>query len=157
MTDINVEEFFKDSAKILATLYQTFPRRHTLFVENFCGAEEPGEFGMHSDRHMSCLGTLMWLGEEGYLRYEQTIRTEALDQAILTDRCFTLLSAPCFDLGEPTTTLPPSEQLEQATHIYRIRMALDERSSTSVRAAISELMLHMAALQPVARFSHSSG
>ena len=31
MTDINVEEFFKDSAKILTTLYVVFPRR-THFV-----------------------------------------------------------------------------------------------------------------------------
>lgn len=143
MTDINIEEFFKDSAKILTTLYQTFPRRHTLFVEDFCGTAEPDEFGVPDDRHLACMGTLMWLGEEGYLRYEETIRSEALDQAILTGRCFTLLSAPCFDLADETS-LPLSERLEQATHVHRIRMALKERSSTSIRRAMTELMLQMA-------------
>jgi hypothetical protein len=84
----------------------------------------------------------MWLGEEGYLRYEETIRNQALDQAILTGRCFTLLSAACFDLADETS-LPLSERLEQATHVHRIRMALNERSSTSIRKAMTELMLQM--------------
>ena len=136
MTDINIEEFFKDSPKILTTLYQTFPRRHTLFVEE-------DEFGVPGDRHLACMGTLMWLDEEGYLRYEETIRSEALDQAILTGRCFTLLSAPCFDLADESS-LPLSERLEQATHVHRIRTALNERSSTSIRRAMTELMLQMA-------------
>ncbi len=148
MTDINVEEFFKDSAKILTTLYLVFPRRHTLFVADICGPEEPDEFGMHSERHLSCLGSLLWLGEEGFLRFEETIRFEAIDQAILTGRCFTLLSSPMptsLELDSQTidSTIPPSEQLEQAASIQQIRRALNERSSTMLRIVMMDLMLRM--------------
>ncbi len=148
MTDINVEEFFKDSAKILTTLYLVFPRRHTLFVADICGPEEPDEFGMHSERYLSCLGTLLWLGEEGYLRFEETIRFEAIDQAILTGRCFTLLSCPArttTEFGPLTTdsTMPRSEQLEQSATIQHIRHALSERSSTMLRVVMMDLMAQM--------------
>ncbi len=154
MTDINVEEFFKDSAKILTTLYVVFPRRHTLFVADICGPEEPDEFGMHSERYLSCLGTLLWLGEEGYLRFEETIRFEAIDQAILTGRCFTLLSSATrtsSEFGPVTTdsTMPRSEQLEQATSIQYIRRALSERSSTMLRVAMMDLMAQMSDRNPV--------
>lgn len=154
MTDINVEEFFKDSAKILTTLYLVFPRRHTLFVADVCGPEEPDEFGMHSERYLSCLGTLLWLGEEGYLRFEETIRFEAIDQAILTGRCFTLLSSPTRTSLEPSlrtddSTLPISERLEQATAIHHIRHALNERSSTMLRIVMMDLMLQMNDRNPV--------
>ena len=154
MTDINAEEFFKDSAKILTTLYLVFPRRHTLFVADICGPEEPDEFGMHRERYLSCLGTLLWLGEEGYLRFEETIRFEAIDQAILTGRCFTLLSSTertssQFAPTNPDSTVPPSEQLEQATSIQHIRRALSERSSTMLRVVMMDLMAHMSDRNPI--------
>ena len=50
MTDINIDDFFKDSAKVLVQLYSVFPRRHTVFVEDVSGPEETDEFGMHSTR-----------------------------------------------------------------------------------------------------------
>ena len=103
---------------------------------------------MHSERHLSCLGSLLWLGEEGFLRFEETIRFEAIDQAILTGRCFTLLSSPMptsLELDSQTidSTIPPSEQLEQAASIQQIRRALNERSSTMLRIVMMDLMLRM--------------
>ena len=94
MADIHIEEFYKDAAIALVQLYNAFPRRVNLFVEDIAGPDEPDEFGLHSKRHMACFGTLLWLAEEGLLRYVDTIRQEALDQAVLTQRAFVRLSSP---------------------------------------------------------------
>ncbi len=139
MSDINVDDFFKDAAKVLNQLYGMFPRRHTVFVEDICGFEEPDEFGMPTDRHLACLGTLLWLGEEGFLRYEDVIRQEAIDLAVLTGKCFTALCSRT--TSKPAEeTLPESIRTERATHIYRLRDALSAKSSATVRAAMLELM-----------------
>ena len=144
MTDINIDDFFKDGARALSQLYSVFPRRHSIFVEDICGADEPDEFGLHSARHMSCLGTLLWLGEEGYLRYEDVIRQEAVDQAVLSARCFTVLSRPildsdCADIDQ----LPGSVRAERATRIHRIRQALKQKSSAQIRSVMVDLMEQM--------------
>jgi len=138
---INVDEFCKDAARALLVLSQTFPRPHTLFVEDLCGPDEADEFGMHSDRHLACFSTLLWLAEEGYLRYADTIRQEAVDQAVLTGRAFTLLCTPMPELApEDGEALPEAVRLEQQTHLHRLETALGERSSTRVRTAMLELM-----------------
>ena len=59
MADIHIEEFYKDAAIALVQLYNAFPRRVNLFVEDIAGADEPDEFGLHSKRHMACFGTLL--------------------------------------------------------------------------------------------------
>lgn len=145
MTDINIDDFFKDGAKVLSQLYSVFPRRHSIFVEDICGPEEPDEFGMRSQRHMSCFGTLLWLGEEGYLRYEDVIRQEAIDQAVLSARCFTVLSTPASNahLANAASELPHSVRTEQSTSIHRLRMALKQRSSSQLRSAMVDLMEQM--------------
>lgn len=94
MADIHVEEFYRDVAIALSQLYSAFPRRINLFVEDIAGPDEPDEFGLHSKRHMACFGALLWLAEEGFLRYVDTIRQEALDQAVLTRDAFIRLSSP---------------------------------------------------------------
>ena len=143
MTDINIDDFFKDGAKVLSTLYSVFPRRHSIFVEDICGPEEPDEFGMRSQRHMSCFGTLLWLGEEGYLRYEEVIR-QAIDQAVLSARCFTVLSTPAaIDEQHDTAHLPHSVRAERATSIHRIREALKQKSSAQIRSVMVDVMEQM--------------
>ena len=139
MSDINVDDFFKDAAKVLAQLYGVFPRRHTVFVEDICGFEEPDEFGMPMERHLACLGTLLWLGEEGFLRYDDVIRQEAIDQAVLSGACFTALcSAATAERGEPA--LPESVRAERSSHVYQLRDALNAKSSANIRAAMLDLM-----------------
>jgi hypothetical protein len=142
VTDINVDDFFKDAAKTLVALYGVFPRRHAIFVDDIYAAEEPDEFGLHSDRYQACFGTLLWLGEEGYLRFEEPIRNEAIDQAVLTGRCFTLLSSPT---GAPAAEpgLPDLVRLERSTHIFAIQSALKDRSSGALRQAMVALMSRM--------------
>ncbi|SNC67857.1 hypothetical protein SAMN04487881_2090 [Marinobacter sp. es.048] len=145
MADIHVEEFYKDAAIALVQLYGAFPRRINLFVEDIAGPDEPDEFGLHSKRHMACFGALLWLAEEGLLRYVDTIRQEALDQAVLTRDAFIRLSAPApktltneFGIPEETAadSLPPSVQEDLSTHIHLIRKTL--RGGNSAR--ISQIM-----------------
>ncbi len=146
MTDIHVDDFFKDGAKALAQLYAVFPRRHSIFVDDICGPEQPDEFGVPSQRHLSCFGTLVWLGEEGYLRYESTIRQEAIDQAVLSARCFTLLSTVSpRPHASNEADLPKSVRAEQSTTIHRIRHALKQKSSIQIRQAMMDLMAQMSA------------
>ena len=94
---------------------------------------------------MACFGALLWLAEEGLLRYVDTIRQEALDQAVLTRDAFIRLSAPApetltseFGIPEETAAgnLPPSVQEDLSTHIHLIRKAL--RGGNSAR--ISQIM-----------------
>ena len=149
MTDINVDDFFKDAAKVLVALYGVFPRRHAIFVEDIHAAEEPDEFGLHSARYQACFSALLWLGEENYLRYEDTINGEAIDQAILTGRCFTLLSSPGAKPEHATDpALPELVRLEHSTYIHRIKSALKSRSSIALRQAMLALMARMESVNP---------
>ncbi|WP_303286779.1 hypothetical protein [Marinobacter sp. SS8-8] len=138
MADLHVEEFYKDAAVALVQLYGAFPRRTNLFVEDIAGPDEPDEFGLHSKRHMACFGALLWLAEEGLVRYVDTIRQEALDQAVLTRSAFIRLSAPApaslaRELGiadeASVSTLPPSVQDDLSTHIHLVRTALKTGNS----------------------------
>lgn len=145
MADIHVEEFYKDAAVAMAQLYSAFPRRVNLFVEDIAGPDETDEFGLHSKRHMACFGALLWLAEEGFLRYVDTIRQEALDQAVLTQEAFTRLSSPAPDAlveklrgpEDPARSLlPPSLQEDLSSHIHLVRTALKSRQSVRIGYAV---------------------
>ncbi|MBD3642204.1 MAG: hypothetical protein HUJ18_14515 [Marinobacter sp.] len=144
MADIHVEEFYKDIAIALVQLYGVFPRRVNLFVEDIAGPDEPDEFGLHSKRHMACFGALLWLEEEGLLRYVDTIRQEALDQAVLTRNAFIRLSAPApqalADAAGVQTreadNLPRSVQRDLSTHIHLIRQALKSGNSARISQVV---------------------
>ena len=143
MTDLNVDDFFRDAARTLVALYAVFPRRHAIFVDDIYAAEEPDEFGLHSERYQACFGTLLWLAEENYLRFEDTVRNEAIEQAVLTGRCFTLLSSRSSRAPQTDPELPELVRLEKETHIHQIRSALKARSSTDLRTAMLDLMCRM--------------
>ena len=137
MADIHVEEFYKDTAIALVQLYGAFPRRVNLFVEDIAGPDDPDDFGLHSKRHMACFGALLWLEEEGFLRYVDTIRQEALDQAVLTHKAFVRLSAPADSTMEsgrtqPDPDLPAAVRKDLSTHIHLIRDALNSGSSARI-------------------------
>ncbi|MET1081262.1 MAG: hypothetical protein ABWY06_24925 [Pseudomonas sp.] len=123
--DLQIDDFYKDAASGLLTLYQAFPRRIGLYVEDLIGLEEPDEFGLPSKRHQSCLGALLWLAEEGYLRYESTIRYEALDQAVLSEKGFLRLSRS-LPHGIQDISLPPSVLRVHATLAFQLREALTQ-------------------------------
>ncbi|HSG90714.1 MAG TPA: hypothetical protein VLA56_15975 [Pseudomonadales bacterium] len=161
MSDLHIDDFCKDIARILNQLYLQFPRKTTIYVEDIAGADEPDEFGLHSPRHMACLGALIWLSEEGYIRFESGIRQEAVDQAVLAGRSFTVLSSMAraiteeegADLGSglPATLrstaaegfgeqIPESVLRDQRTNINRLRLALRSRSSERLRAVTLDIL-----------------
>lgn len=130
--DLQIDDFYKDAAAALLMLYQGFPRKLSVYVEDLIGREEPDEFGLPSKRHQSCLGTLVWLAEEGYLRYESTIGWDAIDQAVLTEKGFLRLSRglPPEEIG--AEELPPSLARVQGSLAHQLRLALREGDSERV-------------------------
>ncbi|TLX56608.1 hypothetical protein DN824_15205 [Stutzerimonas nosocomialis] len=121
--DLQIDDFYKDAASGLLMLYQAFPRKVALYVEDLIGREEPDEFGLPSKRHQSCLGALLWLADEGYLRYETTIQFLALDQAVLTEKGFMRLTRSVPHLSAEGD-LPASVRRVQGTLAYQLRDAL---------------------------------
>ena len=129
---LQIDGFYKDAAAGMLLLYQSFPRKIGLYVEDLIGREEPDEFGLPTPRHQSCLGTLLWLAEEGYIRFDSTIGYDALDQATLSEKGFLRLSRGlphAIAEGEP---VPPSVRRVQATLAYQLREALSSRQSERV-------------------------
>ena len=130
--DLHIDDFYHDCAKGLLQLYRSFPCKSTLYVEDLIGRLEPDEFGLPDPRHQNCLGALLWLADEGYLRYESTLRSEALDQAILSEKGFARLSrAHPKWLDEDARALPPSVQRTHSTLAFLLQEAL--RSHDSIR------------------------
>lgn len=125
--DLQIDDFYKDAASGLLMLYQAFPRKMALYVEDLIGREEPDEFGLPSKRHQACLGTLLWLAEEGYLRFESTIAYDALDQAVLTEKGFLRLSRAIPHALREGEALPPSVRRVHATLAFQLREALAQQ------------------------------
>ncbi|MCG8612036.1 MAG: hypothetical protein MI864_16035 [Pseudomonadales bacterium] len=153
MSDIHIEDFCKDVAKILVQLYTVFPRRTSVYVEDIAGEDNPDEYGLHGDRHMACFGAMIWLAEENYIRYVDTIRQEAVDQAILTHKALNLLSRICNDsrilhhdtnLDEHTLRdLPQDIATDRKTHINILREVIAGGSSTRISRVVQRLILEL--------------
>lgn len=131
--DLNVEDFFKDAIKVLDALYRSFPAPITLYVEDICGESDTDEFGMHSKRYLACFSAMLWLQDEGYVRFEDVIRQEAVDQIVLTSQCFTLLSRAAARPTAVNSNEPSSLLAERSTHIAHLRAALKQRDSAVLR------------------------
>ncbi|MCQ4320920.1 hypothetical protein [Stutzerimonas stutzeri] len=127
--DLQIDDFYRDAAAGLLTLYQAFPRKVALYVEDIIGHEEPDEFGLPSKRHQGCLGALIWLAEEGYLRFESTIHFQALDQAVLSEKAFLRLTGIIRDAFAGLDSLPPSVRRVQSSLAHQLREALREGDS----------------------------
>ena len=95
MADINIENFYRHIAVALNLLYSNFPSKFALYVDEVAGIDEPDEYGLHSPRYTSGFFALLWLEEEGYMRFADTIREDGVDQACLTQKAFLKLSAAC--------------------------------------------------------------
>lgn len=130
--DLQIDDFYKDAAAGMLLLYQSFPRKIGLYVEDLIGREEPDEFGLPTPRHQSCLGTLLWLAEEGYIRFDSTIGYDALDQATLSEKGFLRLSRSLPHVISEGEAVPPSVRRVQATLAYQLREALSSRQSERV-------------------------
>jgi hypothetical protein len=135
MPDLHIDDFCHDALRTLLQLYHVFPRRASVYVEDIAGPDEPDEVGLHSRRHMACLGAMLWLAEEGYIRYEATIYQDGIDQAVLTNRTFVLLTAASgLRFEEPGDQVPPSVAHEKMTLAEQMRSAFRSRSSDRMTA-----------------------
>ncbi|MEK0363735.1 MULTISPECIES: hypothetical protein [unclassified Pseudomonas] len=133
--DLQIDDFQRDAAAGLLMLYQAFPRKITLYVEDLIGHEEPDEFGLPSKRHQSCLAALLWLAEEGYLRFESTIQFLAIDQAVLTEKAFLRLTSAVPNVAQADETLPPS--------VHRVRSSLAHQMRQALRDGHGERLAHL--------------
>ena len=143
MADLHIDDFYRDVATIFLRLYAVFPRKTILYVEDICGPDQPDEFGLHHPRFEAGFSAMVWLAEQGYLNFQDTIRAEALDQAVLSRRGFLLLSSRS-ELGlvkpaEPDS-LPPSVAEEFQSNISQLRSALREGSSIKLHKCVTYLL-----------------
>lgn len=134
--DIHIDIFYKDVARALIHLYESFPNKIILYVDEIAGEDQPDEFGLHSPRYLAGFSTLIWLAEEGFLRFTDTIKQDALDQAVLSQSSFFMLSS--------TANIPQNETtnaLETMTHrrINQLREALHSGSSFHIEQQILTL------------------
>ncbi|HCM05181.1 MAG TPA: hypothetical protein DIC30_04125 [Oceanospirillales bacterium] len=128
MLDVHIDDFFKDCAVILLHGFKCFPAKQILYVEDICGPDEADEFGLHSPRHLAAFGAIIWLQEEGYIRFSEIDRQESVDEFVLASKAFTrLLKA---DKEDPTTSL--------AQKLEFVRLQGD---STSLAHLMRELFL----------------
>lgn len=136
---LHIDDFSQDVARILIHLYMNFPRPQAVYVEDICGPDQLDEAGLHGKRHMACLGAMLWLAEEGYLRYQSTLYQEGIEQAVLSNRAFTLLTAPSEprrDHGEAQDHSPR----EPATLAEQLRSALAARDSNWIFERVRHLL-----------------
>lgn len=141
MADLHIDEFLKDAGLILLRLYNSFPRKQLLFVDDIVGPAELDEFGLPDTRHQACFSTMLWLAEEGWLRYESTLRQEALDQATLTQKSFLLLSGADDTADWPSPTdAPASVAAAGRTRIAALRRTLADRNTVETNRAVRALL-----------------
>jgi hypothetical protein len=113
MLDIHIDDFFKDCAVILLHGFKYFPAKQTLYVEDICGIDETDEFGLHSPRHLAAFGAIIWLKEEGYIRFSDINRQESVDDFVLTSKSFSRLLS--------TDTNTPETRLAQKIEFARLQ------------------------------------
>jgi hypothetical protein len=145
MADIHIDDFYRDVAKILIRLYAMFPRKTTLYVEDISGPDDPDEFGLHHPRFQACFSTMVWLAEHDYLLFQDTIRQEAMDQVVLSQKAFLVLTAQSdLSLTQATgdSSLPPSIAQEVQTNVSQLRTALRQGSSVLIKSSVSYLLSH---------------
>ncbi len=132
MADLNILDFYKDTALTLMSLQRVFPRKMDLFVEDLIGPDEVDEFGLHTKRHEACLGAMLWLADEGYIRFATTIRQEGIDQVVLTAKGMiklnTIVELPVFGMIN-NDDVSEFEAREHLTMIEHMRRAIQSQSS----------------------------
>ena len=143
MSDIHIEEFYHDIGLILSRLYASFPRRIILYAEDICGEDTPDEYGLHSQRYMSCLSAMVWLKDQNYIDFECLVKQEAIDQAVLTEKSFMILTNQAtISLGdEPDIEeLPPYVAQKAITNVSVLRRALQSQSSIKISQIVFHIM-----------------
>ncbi|WP_299940596.1 hypothetical protein [uncultured Microbulbifer sp.] len=131
LDDLHIHDFYRHAGRILLTLFGQFPVPATLYVEDIAGPDTPDAFGLHSPRHLACLGAMTWLQQSGYIGFSQLLRQEAIEKAVLSHRGFVLL----------TNTQAESEQ----SNAQLLSSAVSNGSSAKLQALMERLMREFAA------------
>lgn len=134
MNDVNIDDFYHDIGIILLSLYQQFPRKVSLFIDDICGPDDIDEFGLHSPRYLSAIGALMWLNDEGYVRYHDIIKQESAEECTLTQKAFVKLIKPNLSKTEMQTA--NSIEKRESTLAFQIQKALQDQSSIDMQRII---------------------
>ena len=150
MNDLHIEDFYLDITNTFLQLYSTFPNKKILYIEDLIGYEEADEFGLHSTRHLSCLSALVWLKEQNYINYECLIKQEAIDQAVLTEKSFLILSSQTPDIIALQIDLATTPQTDaktplsvtdaHASNIHVLSLCKRSGSSLSLKKTVLELL-----------------
>ena len=143
MADLHIEDFYRDVAKIFIQLYSSFPRKIILYVSDISGPDEPDEFGLHHPRFEACFSTMIWLAEQDYLVFDDTIGREALDQVVLTQQGFMLLtSRSALDApgSADSKEFSPSIAEDRHSNIALLRAAVKSASSIRIKECVMYLL-----------------
>lgn len=127
MLDVHLDDFYKDCAVILLTGFRFFPRPQTLFIEDISGPDEVDEFGLHSQRHQAAMGAVIWLKDEGFIRFSERFEQKSVDDFVLTSKAFSRL-------------LKPSQQ-EGKNLLQQIEIARQEEDSLLLGKLLNEQFL----------------
>lgn len=139
MIDVHIDDFYHDIGATLLSLYQQFPRKISLYIEDVSGPDDVDEFGLHSQRHLSCMGAMLWLQDEGYIRFEELVREEAIEAATLTQKAFVKLIQPrpdAFNQYDDGQEFSESAFKQHCTLAYQLHKALTEHNSIRVRELV---------------------
>lgn len=143
MADIHIDDFYRDSALIFLRLYAMFPRKGIIYVDDITGPDDPDEFGLHSERFQAGFSAMCWLADHGYIQYDDAIKQEALDQAVLSHKGFMILSSRSeLDFGGDTLDdgLPASVMEHSQSNINQLRTALKSGSSIMIKQCVHYLL-----------------
>ena len=143
MSDIHIDDFYRDCALIFLRLYTMFPRKGILYVDDITGPDEPDEFGLHSERFQAGFSALTWLADSGYILYDEAIKQEALDQAVLSHKAFMILSSRSelnFGSEDEDEELPASVMEHSQSNINQLRKALKSGSSIMIKQCMQYLL-----------------
>jgi hypothetical protein len=88
---------------------------------------------------------MIWLAQHDYLHFDELLRKEAVDQAVLTKKAFLILTGSSLG-NELHNKMPPETPQSIAdrlnTQIAQLRNALNEGSSIQLKEAITSVLSH---------------
>lgn len=156
MADINIENFYRHIAKILSILYASFPSKTPVYVDDVAGIDEPDEYGLHSPSYTAGFYAILWLADEEYLRFSDTIRQDGVDQAVLTHKAFlklTEVAEPIYtatvyetdesnivSIVQPHESRSPSVIEDHKLVINQLRRALKSGDSIAVTKVVTHIL-----------------
>ncbi len=140
MQDINIDDFYHDIASTLLTLYQQFPRKISLYIEDICGPDEMDEFGLHSNRYLNCIGAVTWLFDEGYIRYKDISHLETAEECTLTKTALVKLIKPTHLTNKQNQM--KSVQKQRSTLAQQLHDAIKEKNGMALRELIEQNLIN---------------